>query len=86
MFPENIIINYFIIFIFHYDFYAKPKVDLEDAEITPKIKQKLTDLWQKYDDSMNKQSSDIGLTHLAEMKSTLTQIYPLWQVNLTHYP
>ena len=31
-------------FVFHYNFYPKPKLDLEDAEITPDIKQKLTDL------------------------------------------
>ena len=30
-------------FAIHYNFYPKPKVDL-DAEITPKIRQKLTDL------------------------------------------
>ena len=29
-------------FIFHHNFYCKPKVDLEDAEIRPEIKQKLT--------------------------------------------
>ena len=29
-------------FVFHYNFYPKPKGDLEDAEITPEIKQKLT--------------------------------------------
>ena len=36
-------------FVFHCNFYPKPKVDLEDAEIKPKIKQKLTDLQQRYD-------------------------------------
>ena len=30
-------------FIFHHNFYPKPKVNLEDAEITLKIKQKSTD-------------------------------------------
>ena len=55
-------------FVFHHNFYPKPKVDLEDTEITPEIKQQLTDLQQKYDDIISKHSSNIGLTHLEEMK------------------
>ena len=51
-------------FVFHHKFYLKPKVDLDDVKITPKIKQQLTDLQQKYDDIISKHSSDIGLTHL----------------------
>ena len=31
-------------FLFHHNFCPKPKIDLKDAEITPKLKQKLTDL------------------------------------------
>ena len=60
--PEN------LAFVFHHNFYPKLKVDLEDAEIRPEIKQKLIDLQQKYDDIISKHSSDIGLTHLEEMK------------------
>ena len=43
-------------------------MDLDDAEITPKIKQKLTDLQQTYDNIISKHSSNIGLEHLEEMK------------------
>ena len=55
-------------FISHHNFYPKPKIDLDDAEKTPKIKQKLTDLQQKIDDIISKHSSNIRLTHLEEMK------------------
>ena len=55
-------------FVFHHNFCLKCKADLEDAEITPKIKQKLTDLQQKYDDIISKHSSDIGLMHLEEIR------------------
>ena len=51
-------------FVFHYTFYPKPKVHLEDAEITPKNKQKLTDLLKKYDNIISRHRSNIGLTHL----------------------
>ena len=33
--------------MFHHSFFPKPKVDLEDADITPEIRQKL--LQQKYE-------------------------------------
>ena len=56
-------------FVFHHNFYPKPKVDLEDTEIPPKIKQKLTDYQQKYDDIISKHSSDIRLTHFEEMRN-----------------
>ena len=55
-------------FVCHHIFYLKPKVDLEDDEITPKIKQNITHLQQKYDNIISKHSSDIGLMHLEEMK------------------
>ena len=55
-------------FMFHHNFYLKPKVDLEDADITQEIRQNVLDLQQKYDDIISKHSSDIGLTHLEEMK------------------
>ena len=45
--------------VFHHNLYSKPKVDLEDAEITPEIRQKLTDLKQKYDGIISEHSSDI---------------------------
>ena len=57
-----------LVFVFHHNFYPKPKVDLEDAEITPEIKEKVTDLQQNYDDIISQHSSDIGLTHLEEVK------------------
>ena len=64
-------------FVFHHNLYPKPKVDLEDAEIMPEIKQKLTYLQQKYDDIISKHSSDIGLTLLKKLKYILSQTYPL---------
>ena len=54
--------------LFHYNFYPKPKVDLEDTDIIQEIRQKLLDLQQKYDDIISKNSSNIQLTHLEEMK------------------
>ena len=54
-------------FVFHHNFYLRPKVDLDNAEITPEIRQKLTDLQQKYD-IISKHSSYIGLKYLEEMK------------------
>ena len=39
-------------FMFHHNFYQKPKVGLEDANITPEIRQKLQ---QKYDDIISTQ-------------------------------
>ena len=56
-------------FMFHHNFYPKPKVDLEDTVITQEIRQKLLDLQQKYDDIISKHSSDIGLTLLEEIKT-----------------
>ena len=57
-----------VVFVFHHNFYPKSKVDLEDIEITPKIKQISTYLQQKYDDIISKHSSNLGLTHLEEMR------------------
>ena len=54
--------------MFHHTLYPKPKIDLEDAEISNKIQQKLQILKQDHDDIISKYSSDIGLTNLAEMK------------------
>ena len=54
-------------FIFHHNFYPKPKIDLKDAEISAETRQKLLTLQQNYDDIVSKHSSDIGLTHLEEM-------------------
>ena len=73
------------VFVFHHNFYPKPKVDLEDAEITPEIKQKLTHLQQTYDYIISRHSSDVGPTHFEEMKintdpnllSVASKPYPL---------
>ena len=54
-------------FMFHHNFYPKPKVDLKDAEISKETRQKLQTLQQNYDDIVSKHSSDIRLTHLEEM-------------------
>ena len=50
--------------MFHHTFYPKPKIDLEDAEISNETQQKLQISKQDYDDIVSKHSSDIGLTHL----------------------
>ena len=50
-------------FMFHHNFYPKPKVDLEETDITQEIRQKISDLQQQYDDIISKHSSKIGLTH-----------------------
>ena len=62
----------------------KPKVDLEDVEITPQIKQKLTDLQQKYD-IFSKHSSNIGITHLEEMRINTDPNLPPVANNETPY-
>ena len=54
--------------MFHHDFFLKPKVGLEDADIAQEIRQKLLDLQQKYDDIISTHSNDIELTHFEEMK------------------
>ena len=73
-----------LVFIFHHNFHPKTKVDLEDAEITPEIRPKLTDLQHKYDDIISKHGSDIGLTHLEEMKINTEPNLP--QVESKLYP
>ena len=67
-------------FMFHYNFCLKPRVDLEDTDITQEIRQKLLDVHQKYDDITSKHSSNIGLTHLEEMKIDTDPNLPLLQV------
>ena len=54
-------------FIFHHNFYPKPKIDLKDAEISKETRQHLLPIQQNYDNIVNKHSSDIRLTHLEEM-------------------
>ena len=54
-------------FMFHKDFYPKPRITLLDAELSPKTQQQLEALLQEFSDIMSKSSSDIGLTHLKEM-------------------
>ena len=53
-------------FMFHHNFYPKPKLDIKGTEISEETKQKLHTLQQNYGDILNKHSSDIGLTHLEE--------------------
>ena len=55
-------------FMFHNYFYLKPKIYLEDAKISQETQNKLFTLKQEHDDVVRKYSSDIGLTHLEEMK------------------
>ena len=54
-------------FMFHHNFYPKPKMDLKYADISEETRQKLQTLQKNYDDIVSKHSSDIGLTHLEEM-------------------
>ena len=50
-------------FVFHHNFYPKHEVDLEDAEIASKMKQKLTDLQKKYDNTI----SNCNIVKLAQL-------------------
>ena len=54
-------------FMFHKDFYPKPRIMLLDAELSNESKQQLNDLLQEFSDIMSKNSTDIRLTHLEEM-------------------
>ena len=54
--------------MFYHNYCPKPKIDLEDTDITQETRQKLLDLQQKYDDIISKQSSNIRRTHLEEME------------------
>ena len=54
-------------FVFHHNFYQKPKIDLKSTEMSKETRQKILILQQNYDDIVHKHSSDIGLTHLEEM-------------------
>ena len=59
------------VFMFHEDFYPKPRITQLDAELSPKTQQQLETLLEEYSeefsDIMSESSSDIGLTHLKEM-------------------
>ena len=54
-------------FMFHKDFYPKPRITLLDIEFSNESKQQLNDLSEEFSDIMSKNSTDIGLTHLEEM-------------------
>ena len=54
-------------FMFHKDFYLKPRMTLLDTELSPKTQQQLETLLEEFSDIMSKSSSDIGLTYLKEM-------------------
>ena len=62
--------------MFHHNFYPKWKIDLKDTKILQETRHKLVLLQQSYDDIVSKHSSDIGPTHLEEMKLTWAQMYP----------
>ena len=53
-------------FMFHHNFYPKPKIDLEDAKISEETWHKVQILKKDYDDIVSKHSIDIRLTHLEE--------------------
>ena len=55
-------------FMFHKDYYPKPRIMLLDAELTNESKPHLNDLLEEFSDIMSKTNSmDISLTHLEEM-------------------
>ena len=54
-------------FMFHKDFYLRPRITLLDAELSLETQQQLETLLGEFSDIMSKSSSDIGLTHLKEM-------------------
>ena len=54
-------------FMFHHNFYPKPKIDLKATELAEDTWQKLLVLQQNYDDIVSKHSNDMKLTHLDEM-------------------
>ena len=77
-------------FMFHHNFYPKPKVKLEDAIISGETKSKLQELKQHYNDIVSQHSSDIGLTHLEEMIIKMDQELPpvvnkLYPLPLKHH-
>ena len=53
-------------FRFHDTFYPKPRIDLEAADRSKEMQEKLQILKQNYDYIVCKHISDIGLTHLEE--------------------
>ena len=54
-------------FMFHKDFYPKPRITLLDAELSLETSHQLETLLQEFSDIMSKSSLDIGVTHLNEM-------------------
>ena len=54
-------------FMFHKDFYLKPRITLLDVELPPKTQEQLETLLEEFSNIMSKSSSDIGLMHLEEM-------------------
>ena len=54
-------------FMFHRDFYPKPRFTLLNAVLSPKFQKQLETLLEDFSDIMSKTSSDISLTCLEEM-------------------
>ena len=54
-------------FMFHKDFYPKPRIALLDVELSNDSRQQLNDLLEESSDIMSKNSTDISLTYLGEM-------------------
>ena len=77
-------------FMFHKDFYPKPRITLLYAELSPKIQQQLDTLLQELSDIMSKSSSNIGLTHLEEMvlhtePGSIPIVHKPYSLPLKHY-
>ena len=54
-------------FMFHKDFYPKPRITLLDVELPNESKQQMNDILEEFCDIMSKNSKDISLTYLEEM-------------------
>ena len=54
-------------FMFHKNFYPKPRITLSDAELSNESKQQLNDLLEEFSDIMSSNSTNIRVTHLEEM-------------------
>ena len=54
-------------FMFHKDFYPKPRITLLDVELSNVSREQLSDLLEEFSDIMSKHPTNIGLTHLEVM-------------------
>ena len=72
-------------FMFHHDFFPKPKIYLKDAENIKRLGKTIS-IITRYDAIVSMHSSDIVPINLEEMTIDTDQNLPLLQANPTHYP